>query len=107
MLVNMIRERKHRNLRQQDIADMLGVAISTYCYWEKGRNEPDLTSLKKLAKYYNCSIDYLIANEESEVENKMTAPQSDIIDKVLKLNEIDCLKVQSYIQGLLDKTKSE
>ena len=42
-----------------------------------------------------------------EVENKMTAPQSDIIDKVLKLNEIDCLKVQSYIQGLLDKTKSE
>ena len=43
--------RKEKNLLQKDIANFLGVAISTYSYWEKGLHDPDNETLKKLATY--------------------------------------------------------
>ena len=45
MLNNLIKLRKGRGLRQKDIAEKLKVGVNTYCYWEKGINEPDIKSL--------------------------------------------------------------
>lgn len=61
MLNEKLKEiRKQHNLTQQQIAEYLGVTQSTYAYYETGRNEPDLETLKKIADFYKCSTDYLL-----------------------------------------------
>ena len=65
MLNNLIKLRKERKLTQKEVADMLGVATSTYSYWETDKNEPDIHSLKLLADYFNVTIDYLLDIERT------------------------------------------
>ena len=58
--------RKSRKLLQKDLARYLQVAESTYSYWEQGKFEPDTETLKKLADYFNVSVDYLLGRTENK-----------------------------------------
>ncbi len=59
--MNKIAElRKERNLSQKELGTILGVAQNTVCNWENEKREPDYASLKKMAFYFNCSIDYIL-----------------------------------------------
>lgn len=52
--------RKNNKLSQQDIASLLNVSQPTVGSWETGRTEPDNETLKKLATYFNITVDYLL-----------------------------------------------
>ncbi|MGI6562439.1 MAG: helix-turn-helix domain-containing protein [Clostridia bacterium] len=52
--------REEKGLKQLDIAQMLGVSRTTYTQYETGKSEPDLTTVAKLADYFNVSLDYLL-----------------------------------------------
>lgn len=52
--------RKEKKQTQDDIAKLLNVAHSTYNGYEKETSEPTIETLKKLADYYNVSLDYLV-----------------------------------------------
>ncbi|MDF2722552.1 MAG: xre [Paenibacillus sp.] len=54
------RLRKTKKITQQEVADALGIARNTYTQYELGRRVPDYETMKKLAAYYNVSIDYLL-----------------------------------------------
>ena len=58
--------RMDKNLTQKDLADQLHVTFQTISKWENDENEPDITTLKELAKLYECSIDYLLSEEEEQ-----------------------------------------
>ena len=79
MLTNLIKLRKGRGLRQKDIAEKLKVGVNTYCYWEKGINEPDIKSLIELSKIFGVSVDYIIDNQKPQ---PMLIIQTDEITKV-------------------------
>ena len=51
--------REDRDLKQKDIADMLGISQQYYQCYESGKHELPLRHCITLAKYYNVSIDYL------------------------------------------------
>lgn len=51
--------RKERNLTQQQLSDILGIAQTTYAGYENNKHEPSLEILIKLADYYKVSLDYL------------------------------------------------
>ena len=57
--------RSEKNLTQKQLADMLVLSKNSICEYEKGRSEPNIDTLIKLADIFNCSIDYLVghANE--------------------------------------------
>ena len=57
--------RVDNDLKQKDIALMLKVNVNTYPHWESGMYEMPIEMIDKLAKFYNCSIDYLtgLSNE--------------------------------------------
>lgn len=57
--------RKKRGLTQQQIANVLGISQSNYSYWESGKVKIDENSLKKLALYYDVSVDYLLGIKEN------------------------------------------
>lgn len=61
MFAQIITElRKSRTkLTQSDMAKVLGVAKTTYSSYEQGKRMPDMEIQKKLANYYDVSLDYL------------------------------------------------
>lgn len=74
---------------QEDIAKLCGVSRAVYSHWENGRNDPDIESVKKLAKIYNVSTDYLLGrtdnshplNTEEEFEKWRNDPKLDLFFK--------------------------
>lgn len=56
--------RQKEDLLQRDIADQLHIDRSTYSYYERGKTNPPLDILIKLADYFGVTTDYLLGREE-------------------------------------------
>lgn len=68
--MNRLKElRKNKGLLQKDIAKHLNIAVSTYSYWESGRYDIDNENLKKLADFFNVSLDYLLCRTNLNYDN--------------------------------------
>ena len=52
--------REDRDLTQTDMAEILKVHQSTYSDYERGNLNIPLATLKKLAIFFNTSVDYLL-----------------------------------------------
>lgn len=52
--------RKENGLTQGDLGEQIGLSYSIISRYEKGGLEPNLSTLKKMATYFNVSIDYLV-----------------------------------------------
>lgn len=61
--------RTEKGLTQKDLASQMNVAFQTISKWEADTNEPDIATLKQLAKIFECSIDDLLSEEET-IHNK-------------------------------------
>ena len=60
--------RADKGLTQKDLAEQLHVTFQTVSKWENDENEPDISTLKELARLYDVSVDYLISEDEEEIE---------------------------------------
>ena len=58
---NLRKVREENGFSQRDIAEKLGVKQQQYQRWETGKVEMPIKVFIKLAKIYNVSIDYLVA----------------------------------------------
>ena len=56
--------RKERRLGQIELAKELGVSKGTISLWENGLREPTMSSLIRIAKYFDVSVDFLIGTTE-------------------------------------------
>lgn len=52
--------RKEAHLNQTETGNILGYRYTAISNYESGRNEPSISDLKKLAKFFNVSMDYLL-----------------------------------------------
>ncbi|MCI5891783.1 MAG: helix-turn-helix domain-containing protein [Clostridiales bacterium] len=61
MLLKRLRDlREDRDLKQQEVAEVLNISQRTYSGYETGTRMIPYTCLIKLAKYYNTSTDYIL-----------------------------------------------
>lgn len=67
--------RKEKKVTQSELADILGIARTTYANYEQGTREPDNTTLNKLADFFEVSTDYLLGRDVPK-----WATSDDIID---------------------------
>ena len=51
--------RNFRQFTQQDVAQGIGVAVSTYANWEQGRTEPGIGDIYNLLVFYDIKADEL------------------------------------------------
>ncbi len=51
--------RKKHGLRQWEVAEKLGICTRTYSLWEQNKRQPRLSSLRKIAEFYDILIDSL------------------------------------------------
>lgn len=63
-LVGLVAIRKSRGYTQLKVAMDLNISREALSYYENGKRSPDITMLRKMSKYFNVSIDYLINGQE-------------------------------------------
>lgn len=82
-------------LKQSELADKLNISTSTIGMYEQNRRNPDPETLKKIATYFDVSVDFLLEHISSEKILSKKA-EKDIAKKLDELR--DTLESQS---GLL------
>lgn len=58
--------RKENNYTQEQLAEILGVSRQAISKWESNISYPETEKLLKLGELYECSMDYLLKDENSE-----------------------------------------
>lgn len=56
--------RKECNLTQENAAKELGIALRSYCRYEKNEREPTVSVLVQIADFYNVTLDYLAGRSD-------------------------------------------
>ena len=57
--------RKERKVPQQQLADLMGVKIRGYQYYERETTEPTIGALIAVADFYDVSLDYLVGRKDT------------------------------------------
>ena len=66
MIYQRIRDlRTDHDLKQQQVADYLGMSQTGYSKYEVGTNDIPSQILIKLARFYNVSVDYLLGETDN------------------------------------------
>ena len=60
--------RKERNIRQEELARVLGVSRQTISSLENGRYNPSILPAYKIAKYFDMTIEEVFLFEEEVTE---------------------------------------
>ncbi|MCK8826030.1 helix-turn-helix domain-containing protein [Fuchsiella alkaliacetigena] len=61
---------KEHNLLQKDFAKKIGFSKSTVTMWIRGDREPDNKTLRKIADFFNVSVDYLLGRTNQKNPEK-------------------------------------
>ena len=55
--------REYSNLTQKQLAEKIGNVQRNISNWESGVSEPDLSTVIKLAEFFNVTTDYILGIE--------------------------------------------
>lgn len=76
--------REEKELKQREIAEILGVDRSTYAGWEIGKDTIPLRKLFALSNYYKLSIDYITGLAEKNDYNYIQDINPKVVGNNLK-----------------------
>ena len=82
--------REGRRMSQQKLADETALTQQKIHAYETGINEPDIETLKLLAKYFETSVDYLVDNTDDRRKIENVQPH--------ELNEAEAAFVSKFRQ---------
>ncbi len=60
----LIEQRKLNKKTQRQVAEFLQIAQTSYIRYENGSSEPSLETLRKIADFFDVSVDYLLGRKE-------------------------------------------
>lgn len=84
---------KEKGINKSELSRQSGIPYMTIInFYEKGTDNVKLSTLKKLSKYFNVSLDYL-ANDEVTVAETEKAPEP---EEPVSEAEIEQLAIQLY-----------
>ena len=78
--------RNDKGLTQKDLADQVHVTFQTVSKWEKDENEPDVSTLREIAKLFGVTVDYLI-NEDEEVDTQEEVEEEPPVTKTIIVHQ--------------------
>ena len=84
--------RGEKGLTQKDLANQVHVTFQTVSKWEKNENEPDVSTLRELAKLFECSMDYLLSEDDSKKEESApeeTAVKEESVKETVVIREVE------------------
>lgn len=102
--------RKENKLTQSTLGSILNYGYTAISNYESGRNEPSITDLKKIAEYFDVSMDYLLCVNDVRnpyVERDYPAQFDEFKNVYIRLNETKQDTLNDFIQWLSDKQNKE
>ena len=75
--------RTAKNMKQNDLAERLGVSAQAVSKWENDVSAPDISILPALAKELGMSVDELLTGEKKEPEVQLVPENKRNIDKLV------------------------
>ena len=95
--MNRIKElRKKNKLSQKELGKIVHLSQNTISSYEIGTAEPDLYTIKELAKFFNVTIDYLLGSNEEDIILITKKDYQTIIETTYKINQIVKKLINSY-----------
>ena len=98
--------RKENKLSQRGLAKALNVANGSISLWENNLRVPDLDDLKRIANFFNIDIAEFVSDKYSEIkenEKLLSTEQKNLIEKIKKLNDTQCIRLNAYADRLLEE----
>lgn len=87
---------------QKQLAEELGITQFNYCNYETGKTEPNIDLLRKLADYYNVSLDYLCDRQFNSKIGYIPEDRVDLIKIIANLPDKDFAQIGLYVKGYVD-----
>ena len=97
---------KENGWTQQTLSEYIGVARSTVGMWVTGRNEPDNTTLNRLAELFSCSVDYLLERTDDPTDYAAD-DLSDVRQELIDHFNGDARKIRRFLEAEADDARRE
>lgn len=96
--------RKRNNIKQVELANMLGVKQYVISGWETSRSEPSITQICRLAEIFDVPIDYLLDTHTIRVSDNDEFRK---VERNIKMDIEDrfVIEFQNIIESLSDSQK--
>lgn len=98
---------KKSGYTREEVAKAIGINKSNYDNYLNGRNEPNIETLKKLAKYFNVTLDelcdYDIGQSKSENIKLFSEIKNKCYNLLVSLTEEQAKIVYAYMMGLTNQ----
>lgn len=106
--MNKIKElRKSKGMSQKELADLLYVNQTAVSQWERGITYPNQNTIKKLADYFDVTIDCLLGHEKMPSDNAPESISSKITDLFNQLDDNQQKIALDYLEFLLSRDNKE
>lgn len=99
--------RNKNKISQSALANDLHIGQSTLAMYEKGKRNPNLEMISKIADYFNVTTDYLLGRDGKEENSADTKDLAEIMDSIMtyngkELNQHDKDVVEGLISAYLN-----
>lgn len=91
--------RKDSDMKQEDLANRIGVSQKTISSWEVGRSEPTMKEISKLCKVFDCTVEDLT---DTRVRKVGEITLEDIYTKMPELQYEELDRLIAYAKKLYD-----
>lgn len=93
--------RKQRKITQQQMAERLSITQQAYATYENGTAQPPIDNLKKLADYFDVSIDYLLGRENKSTD--LSQDERQLLTYFKQCDVIDQARILAYAEAVAQK----
>lgn len=91
--------RRAKGMKQEELAEKLGVSAQAVSKWENDVSCPDITLLPKLAKLLNVSVDELLCGEAPEKPAQYLPPEErKKFDEMMLLIKVDSTEENTRVR---------
>lgn len=102
---NIFIQRKKLDLNQEDLGDIIGVTKQTISNWENSNKNMSLDKVKKLASFFNISVNELLG-DETNANQEVCDETLEIAKELKELDEEDKEIIMHMIKKL-NKNKKD
>lgn len=110
---NTLRElRKSKEMSANQLSEIFNCSKSLIYEWEKGRSQPSLEDLVKIANFFEVSLDYLLGREDdfgsiiiTNGNNTLTQQQNEVIENFESLSPLGKEAILLSIKALKETKK--
>ena len=116
----IIQLRKQKGLTQKEMAEAVGVGVSTVAMWESGKRTPSFKLLNDLSDLFDKSIDYILGTSDDDRSPKLNDAQIeqlgaweiqseliDILRQYLQLDEYGKMNIRSLLNRELVRCQEQ